>query len=242
MTSQAPSRYNWCFMYLISLDIHPEFPILDQSSWPVCKPDIIPIDFGHHYQGWPNFPLGLLRLTQTDRTSLTLTLGKLWTSVFALPSSDTYLWHPIDSRFSLKFQRIVRDEAGDNFISKLHRGKLAIIPWPVIQSSRFYDLFGSLKSRLDKQPCTHKSAGEFLLVLKMLMAKLKVRNEPRDGSYSCIANEFPGMWLGSVRSYVRPFSIMTRHSKPLILLQRIFPPNAYNIWPLSLPQRSSLGL
>jgi hypothetical protein len=78
-------------------------------------------------------------------------------------------------RFSLKFRQIVRNEAGDNFISKLHRGKLAIIPWPVIQSTRFYELFGALKTRLEKQPVTHKSAGEFLRVLKMLMAKLKVR-------------------------------------------------------------------
>ena len=79
------------------------------------------------------------------------------------------------SRFSLKFKHIVRNEAGDNFISKLHRGKLAIIPWPVIQSTRFYELFGALKTRLERQPVTHKSAGEFLRVLKMLMAKLKVR-------------------------------------------------------------------
>ena len=78
-------------------------------------------------------------------------------------------------RFSLKFKQIVRNEAGDNFISKLHRGKLAIIPWPVIQSNRFYELFGALKNRLERQPVTHKSAGEFLRVLKMLMAKLKVR-------------------------------------------------------------------
>lgn len=93
----------------------------------------------------------------------------------------------------MKFQGIVRDEAGDNFISKLHRGKLAIIPWPVIQSSRFYELFGALKNRLDKQPLTHKSAGEFLLVLKMLMAKLKVRNEPRGDSYGHVANQFSGV-------------------------------------------------
>ena len=78
------------------------------------------------------------------------------------------------TRFSLKFQRIVQDEAGDNFISKLHRGNIAIIPWPVIESTRFYELFSSLKTCLDKQPVTHKSAGEFLTVLKMLMAKLKV--------------------------------------------------------------------
>ena len=78
-------------------------------------------------------------------------------------------------RFSLKFRQIVRDEAGDNFITKLHRGKLDIMPWPVIQSAQFYRMFGSLKACLEKQPTTHKSAGDFLRVLKMLMAKLKVR-------------------------------------------------------------------
>ena len=93
----------------------------------------------------------------------------------------------------MKFQRIVRDEAGDNFISKLHRGKLAVIPWPVIQSPHFYDLFESLKNRLDRQPSTHKSAGEFLLVLKMLMAKLKVRIEPGGDACGCIAHDFPGV-------------------------------------------------
>lgn len=77
-------------------------------------------------------------------------------------------------RFQQKFQRIVQMERQDNFISKLHRGNLDIIPWPVIGSSSFYELFMGLKLRLDRQPLTHKHAGAFLSVLKMLMAKLKV--------------------------------------------------------------------
>ena len=77
-------------------------------------------------------------------------------------------------RFSLKFRQIVRDEAGDNFITKLHRGKLDIMPWPVIQSEQFYRMFESLKTRLEQQPITYRSADDFLRVLKMLMAKLKV--------------------------------------------------------------------
>jgi hypothetical protein len=68
----------------------------------------------------------------------------------------------------------VQEERGDNFITKLHKGKLDIIPWPVIESSRFYDYFGALKLRLDRQGLTHKHAGAFLTTLKMLMAKLKV--------------------------------------------------------------------
>lgn len=77
-------------------------------------------------------------------------------------------------RFQQKFQRIVQKEKEENFITKLHGGRLDIIPWPVIESTRFYDLFGGLKLRLDDQPITHPHAGAFLGALKMLMAKLKV--------------------------------------------------------------------
>lgn len=77
-------------------------------------------------------------------------------------------------RFSLKFQQIVANEQEDNFISRLHGGKLAIIPWPVIESRQFYTLFQAVKKRLDMQPITHGKAGIFLQTMKTLMAKLKV--------------------------------------------------------------------
>ena len=78
------------------------------------------------------------------------------------------------SRFSLKFQKIVEQEQDDNFISRLHGGKLDIIPWPVIESREFYKLFSTLKMRLDQQKISHSTAGEFLHTIKTLMAKLKV--------------------------------------------------------------------
>ncbi|KAG9310081.1 hypothetical protein JVU11DRAFT_9689 [Chiua virens] len=53
----------------------------------------------------------------------------------------------IAKEFSLKFQRIVQDEQEANFISRLHAGKLNIIPWPVIESKEFYKLFPALKRR-----------------------------------------------------------------------------------------------
>ena len=77
-------------------------------------------------------------------------------------------------RFSLKFQRIVELEQASNFITKLHNGNLAIIPWPVIESRQFYNLFPKLKNMLDKQPVTHSTGGIFLQTMKTLMAKLKV--------------------------------------------------------------------
>ena len=69
---------------------------------------------------------------------------------------------------------IVQQEQDANLISRLHGGKLEIIPWPVIESKEFYRLFATLKRRLDLQKVSHSTAGEFLHTIKALMAKLKV--------------------------------------------------------------------
>ncbi|KAG2136636.1 hypothetical protein DEU56DRAFT_857679 [Suillus clintonianus] len=82
----------------------------------------------------------------------------------------------ITKEFALKFQKIVQDEQEANFISRLHAGQLNIVPWPVIESQEFYKLFPTLKRRLDKQKLTHNTAGEFLHVMKTLMAKLKAND------------------------------------------------------------------
>ncbi|KAF8321130.1 hypothetical protein DL93DRAFT_2224184 [Clavulina sp. PMI_390] len=79
----------------------------------------------------------------------------------------------IVNEFFGKFQRIVHDEQEDNFITKLHGGKLDIIPWPVIQSQDFYNLMVTLKDRLDFEDSTHGNASMFLRTLKTFMAKLK---------------------------------------------------------------------
>ena len=76
-------------------------------------------------------------------------------------------------RFRLKFRGIVKEEQKANFITRLHRGKLDIIPWPVIESREFYKLLSALKKRLDQQSISHPVAGEFLHTIKTLMAKLK---------------------------------------------------------------------
>ncbi|KAI0250860.1 hypothetical protein BJV78DRAFT_1282923 [Lactifluus subvellereus] len=81
----------------------------------------------------------------------------------------------ITREFSLKFQKIVQQEQRENFISRLHGGKLYIIPWPVIESKGFYKLFPTLKKQLDLQKISHRTAGEFLHTIKTLMAKLKAR-------------------------------------------------------------------
>ncbi|KAJ6609456.1 hypothetical protein B0H10DRAFT_2063907 [Mycena sp. CBHHK59/15] len=82
----------------------------------------------------------------------------------------------IVDEFYAKFDQIVRNEQGANFITRLHGGDLDIIPWPVIESRQFYSLFNRLKGRLDEQEVTHPTAGEFLHTLKTLMAKLKAND------------------------------------------------------------------
>ncbi|KAI9511011.1 hypothetical protein F5148DRAFT_1274479 [Russula earlei] len=82
----------------------------------------------------------------------------------------------VTCRFSSKFQKIVEQEQDANFISRLHGGKLNIIPWPVIESKEFYKLFTTLKKRLDQQKVSHPTAGEFLHTIKILMAKIKAND------------------------------------------------------------------
>jgi hypothetical protein len=102
-------------------------------------------------------------------------------------------------RFSLKFQKIVQEEQRANFISRLHRGRLNIIPWPVIESKEFYDLFYTLKWQLDLQNVSHPTAAEFLHTIKILMAKLKVIFRSLTSVYS----HFPNRRMTGVPSLVR---------------------------------------
>ncbi|KAH9029436.1 hypothetical protein EDB85DRAFT_2251894, partial [Lactarius pseudohatsudake] len=82
----------------------------------------------------------------------------------------------VTKEFTLKFHKIVEDEQDSNFITRLHAGRLNIIPWPVIESREFYKFFSKVKKTLDHQPTSHRTAGEFLLTLKTLMAKLKAND------------------------------------------------------------------
>jgi len=44
----------------------------------------------------------------------------------------------------------VLEEQAQNFISRAHRGQTSIIPWPVIESRQFYELFNQLRKMLAK--------------------------------------------------------------------------------------------
>ncbi|EUC59543.1 cytochrome P450 family protein, putative, partial [Rhizoctonia solani AG-3 Rhs1AP] len=119
---------------------------------------------------------GLFTSFQSSATVLDPNVNRgLFNSTLAVIIKDVT---SVDSKdivreFSLRFQPIVEKEREQNFISRLHRGRIQIIPWPVINSPVFYTLFNSLHQRLDQQPFTYGSGGAFLHNLKTLMAKVK---------------------------------------------------------------------
>ncbi|KAG8930696.1 hypothetical protein FRC01_002390, partial [Tulasnella sp. 417] len=82
----------------------------------------------------------------------------------------------IVKEFFAKFSQIVSREQATNFITVLHNSQLTVIPWSVIQSREFYALFGKLRNLLFSQKSTHGTAGEFLITLKTLMAKMKAQD------------------------------------------------------------------
>ncbi|EJF62764.1 hypothetical protein DICSQDRAFT_57253 [Dichomitus squalens LYAD-421 SS1] len=82
----------------------------------------------------------------------------------------------IKKEFHMKFQQIVQAEQAKNFISRLHRNKLDIVPWPLMGQKQFYTLFRVIKKRLDQQAITHHGGAVFLQTMKTLMAKLKAND------------------------------------------------------------------
>jgi hypothetical protein len=48
------------------------------------------------------------------------------------------------------------------------------MPWSMINSTTFYTLFDEVRQMLFEREITHRTGGEFLRTLKMLMAKIQV--------------------------------------------------------------------
>ncbi|KAG8712967.1 Vacuolar protein sorting-associated protein 13A [Ceratobasidium sp. 423] len=80
----------------------------------------------------------------------------------------------IIKKLSLEFQGTVEKERDRNFITRLHRGHIQIVPWPSANSHNFYTTLGRLRQKLNQQPFTHDSCGAFLHNLKTLMAKVTI--------------------------------------------------------------------
>ncbi|KAH7105369.1 hypothetical protein BKA62DRAFT_386244 [Auriculariales sp. MPI-PUGE-AT-0066] len=122
---------------------------------------------------------GLFTSFQSASTILDPTLNpSLFQSRLVIIIKDVIENDRVDmvKEFQLKFAKIVTEEQAQNFITKAHKGQTTIVPWPVIESRQFYDLFLQLKKVLVKQKISHPTAGSFLLTLKTLMAKIKTHD------------------------------------------------------------------
>ncbi|RHZ90025.1 hypothetical protein Glove_9g277 [Diversispora epigaea] len=79
----------------------------------------------------------------------------------------------IVEEFRSKFSKIVEKDEEDNFISKLYRNKMTIIPYPLFSESDFYTKLKGFKAKLDKQETSYKNARMFVEKIKVIMTNLK---------------------------------------------------------------------
>ncbi|GES75141.1 hypothetical protein GLOIN_2v1781568 [Rhizophagus clarus] len=80
----------------------------------------------------------------------------------------------IKKEFQLKLSQLVKEEGEDNFISRMYRGGLNIIPWPVFNDIAWFKQLSQIKKRLDEQETKYENARAFLHNTKVIMAKLMI--------------------------------------------------------------------
>ena len=67
-------------------------------------------------------------------------------------------------------------EGEDNFISKMYKGGLDIIPWPMFNDTAWFKTLSNINNKLDMQIEKYENARTFLQNTKIIMAKLMVCN------------------------------------------------------------------
>ncbi|PKB94841.1 hypothetical protein RhiirA5_477274, partial [Rhizophagus irregularis] len=65
-------------------------------------------------------------------------------------------------------------EGEDNFISRMYKGGLDIIPWPMFNDASWFKTLSKVNKKLDKQEAKYDNARAFLQNTKVIMAKLKI--------------------------------------------------------------------
>ncbi|CAI2161648.1 17233_t:CDS:10, partial [Funneliformis geosporum] len=76
--------------------------------------------------------------------------------------------------FYSRFEQLVTEEGEDNFITKMYKGGLNIMPWPIFNDAAWFKALAEVKSILDEQETKYVNARIFLQNIKVIMAKLKV--------------------------------------------------------------------
>ncbi|CAI2191699.1 11574_t:CDS:10, partial [Funneliformis geosporum] len=97
--------------------------------------------------------------------------AKLCVIIKDVPKADI---EDIIQEFKLKFSQLVSEEVGDNFISRMCRGGLDIITWPMFNDNAWFKALSILKKKLYKLETKYDNARTFLQNTKVLMAKLKI--------------------------------------------------------------------
>ncbi|POG65607.1 hypothetical protein GLOIN_2v1665293 [Rhizophagus irregularis DAOM 181602=DAOM 197198] len=97
--------------------------------------------------------------------------AKLCIIIKDVPSADK---EDIVREFRLKFSQLVSEEGEDNFISRMYKGGLDIIPWPMFNDASWFKTLSKVNKKLDKQEAKYENARTFLQNTKVIMAKLKI--------------------------------------------------------------------
>ncbi|RUS20070.1 hypothetical protein BC937DRAFT_86448, partial [Endogone sp. FLAS-F59071] len=99
--------------------------------------------------------------------------------------------------FESKFSNIVSKESGNNFITRLYKGQMSILPWPMFNEANFYKTLIKLKKYMDDQEPKSEMARIFLPTIKTIMAKLKVCD------WSSLDDSMVRIRAGTIRSLIK---------------------------------------
>ncbi|PKY22475.1 hypothetical protein RhiirB3_503321, partial [Rhizophagus irregularis] len=98
--------------------------------------------------------------------------AKLCIIIKDVPSADR---EDIVREFMIKFSQLVSEEGEDNFISRMYKGGLEVIPWPMFNDASWFKTLSGVNKKLEKQEAKYENARTFLQNTKVTMAKLKIR-------------------------------------------------------------------
>ncbi|GBC20093.1 uncharacterized protein OCT59_006574 [Rhizophagus irregularis] len=97
--------------------------------------------------------------------------AKLCIIIKDVPSADR---EDIVREFMIKFSQLVSEEGEDNFISRMYKGGLEVIPWPMFNDASWFKTLSKVNKKLEKREAKYENARTFLQITKVIMAKLKI--------------------------------------------------------------------
>ncbi|CAG8438296.1 8032_t:CDS:10 [Funneliformis caledonium] len=120
-----------------------------------------------------------LTLFNTVVSSLILFKAKLCIIIKDVSKADK---EDIVREFKSKFSQLVSEEGEDNFISRMYKGGLDIIPWPMFNDAAWFKTLSIVNKKLDKQEAKYENARTFLQIQKLLPTVISYGLEQKDSS------------------------------------------------------------